>query len=161
MSAKGGGRDENTQQAQGATASDEIESYLARIPSAVRRRDAGRLIDLMGRVTGEAPRLSGTIVGFGTYHYRYDSGREGDAPAAAFAPRRQATVVYLNDGLGAHADELERLGPHGTGVGCLYLKDLDGIDLGVLGSIVASSYATLTRGTFSGPAREGGSGPEA
>ena len=159
MSAKGKGWEEKTQRAQGAGGSAGIESFLARIPSAVRRRDAERLIGLMGRVTGEVPRLSGTIVGFGTYHYRYDSGREGDAPAAAFAPRRQATVVYLSDGLVAHANELERLGPHGTGVGCLYLKDLDGIDLGVLESIVASSYARLTRETYTGRARDGGSDP--
>ena len=85
-----------------------IESFLARIPSAVRRRDAGRLIELMGRVTGEPARLSGTIVGFGTYHYRYDSGREGDSAAAAFAPRREATVVYLGDGVGSYDDELDR-----------------------------------------------------
>jgi hypothetical protein len=114
------------------------------------------MLELMARATGQSPRISGKMVGFGTYHYRYDSGREGDAPAAGFAARREATVVYLGDGVGAHADELERLGPHTTGVGCVYLKDLDDADLAVLESIVASSYATLTRGTYTGRAREGG-----
>ena len=156
MSAKGKGWEEKTQRAQGAGGSAGIESFLARIPSAVRRRDAERLIGLMGRVTGEVPRLSGTIVGFGTYHYRYDSGREGDAPAAAFAPRRQATVVYLSDGLVAHANELERLGPHGTGVGCLYLKDVSAVDLDVLAEIVGGAYRTLTAGVYTKRARDGG-----
>lgn len=131
----------------------EVESFLAAIPSAVRRRDANRMLELMARVTGEPPRISGKMVGFGTYHYRYDSGREGDAAAAAFAARGEATVVYLGDGVGAHADELARLGPHRAAVGCLYLKDLDDNDLDVLGSIVAASYATLTRETYTARAR--------
>jgi hypothetical protein len=138
-----------------STGGAEIEAYLDRTGSPVRRRDAKRLIELMGRVTGEPARLHGSIVGFGTYHYRYDSGREGDAPGAAFAARRDATVVYLNEGIGAHAEALEHLGPHRTGVGCLYLKDLDAVDLGVLESIVARSFRTLTRGTFTNRARDG------
>jgi hypothetical protein len=109
----------------------------------------------MGRVTGQPARLKGSIVGFGTYHYRYESGREGDAPAAAFAPRREASVVYLNDGVEAHADALARLGPHTTGVGCLYLKDLDAVDMGVLESIVAASYAKLTKGKHADGGGEG------
>jgi hypothetical protein len=101
----------------------------------------------MRRVTGEEPAYRGKLVGFGTYHYRYASGREGDAPAAAFAARGEATVVYLADGVDAHSGDLARLGPHTTGVGCLYLKDLASVDLGVLEEIVASSYATLSGGT--------------
>src|SRR5262245_1618437 len=100
--------------------SAEVAAFLDGIPSAIRRRDAERMLALMGRATGLPPRIQGKAVGYGTYHYRYDSGREGDAAAAAFAARREATVVYLMDGIGAHADALERLGPHTTGVGCLY-----------------------------------------
>lgn len=81
------------------------------------------------------------------YHYRYASGREGDAPAAGFAARKAASTVYVLDGVGAHADLLETLGPHSTGVGCIYIKDLQKVDLEVLEAIVTRSYATLTSGT--------------
>jgi hypothetical protein len=92
----------------------DVEAHLETITPAVRHRDAESLLALMRRATGEEPRLWGTVIGFGTYHYRYPSGREGDGPAAAFAARKAATVVYVVDGVGAHADLLERLGPHTT-----------------------------------------------
>jgi hypothetical protein len=137
-------------------AAGELEKFLANLAPAKRQRDARTLITLMERVTGEPPTLSGTIIGFGSYHYRYESGREGDAAAAGFAPRKAATVVYLNDGVGAHAEDLERLGPHTSGVGCVYLKDLEQVDLAVLERIIARSWRTLTSGTYTNRAREGG-----
>ena len=97
-----------------------------------------------------------SIVGYGVYHYRYPSGREGDAPAAGFSPRKAATAVYLADGVGAHAALLERLGPHKAGVGCIYLKDLSEIDLEVLEKLIRRSYTTLTESTYTKRAREGG-----
>src|SRR5690554_106154 len=100
-----------------------VTEYLASLPDR-RRRDAETLIGLISRATGEEPRMWGSIVAFGSYHYRYASGREGDAPAAAFAARKGANTIYLSDGVAAHADLLERLGQHTTGVGCLYVKDL-------------------------------------
>ncbi len=96
------------------------------------------------------------MVGFGQYHYKYASGREGDAAPVGFAARKAATTVYLLDGVGAHAELLERLGPHKTGVGCLYLKDLAAVDLSVLEQMIKSSYETLTAGTYGLRAREGG-----
>jgi hypothetical protein len=83
-------------------------------------------------------------IGFGQYHYRYASGREGDAAAVGFAPRKPATTIYLLDGVGAHTESLSRLGPHTTGVGCLYVKDLAQVDLGVLEGIVDESYQKLS-----------------
>ena len=80
--------------------------------------------------------MSGTVVGFGVYHYRYPSGRSGDGPAASFAARKAATAVYVLDGVGAHADLLTRLGPHTTGVGCIYIKDVERVDPSVLEAIV-------------------------
>jgi hypothetical protein len=112
------------------------------------------MVDVMARVTGQRAQLRGTIVGFGAYHYRYPSGREGDAPAASFAPRKAALVVYLSDGVGAHANLLDRLGAHTTGVSCVYLKDLGQNDLQILEQIIARSYATLTAGTYGWRARE-------
>ncbi|MEA5118843.1 MAG: DUF1801 domain-containing protein [Propionicimonas sp.] len=122
-------------------------AFVAAVGHPVRRRDAETLLTLLGRITGLAPRMYGaSIVGFGEYHYRYASGREGHAPAAGFSPRKAATVVYLNGGVLDDAD-LARLGPHTTGVGCLYLKDLAKVDLAVLEEILARSCAALTSGT--------------
>ena len=134
-----------------------VREFLDRVEHPVRRRDADTMLELMTRATGRPAEMWGrSIVGFGSYHYAYESGREGDAPAAAFSPRKAATTVYLADGIGAHAAMVERLGPHTTGVGCLYLKNLDDIDLATLEEIVAASYRTVTSGTFGQRARDGG-----
>ena len=126
-----------------------VAEFLATVTHPVRRRDADALLDLYARVTDQPPRMWGpSIVGFGSYHYRYASGREGDMAAAAFSPRAAATTLYLMDGLDPHTALLERLGPHRRGTGCLYVTNLERVDLGVLESIVRASYATLTAGTF-------------
>jgi Domain of unknown function (DU1801) len=106
-------------------------------------------------VTGESPQLWKGLIGFGQYHYKYPSGREGDAPAAAFAPRKAATTIYLPDGIDRYQERLQQLGPHTTGVGCLYIKDLDKIDLSVLEAIVADSYGTVSTGTYGLRAQDG------
>jgi hypothetical protein len=114
------------------------------------------MIQLMRRVTGQEPQMWGSVVGFGQYHYTYASGREGESAAAGFSARQAATTVYVADGVGAHAELLKRLGPHTTGVGCIYVKDLTAVDLEVLETIVSRSYTALTDGTYTKRAREGG-----
>jgi hypothetical protein len=109
----------------------------------------------MARVTGEPPQLWGSVIGFGHYHYKYPTGREGDVAAAGFAPRKAATTIYLTDGVGRYEEQLKQLGPHTTGVGCLYIKDLEKVDLSVLETIVGESYRTVTEGTYMLRAREG------
>jgi hypothetical protein len=79
----------------------------------------------------------------------------GDAPAAAFAPRKAAATIYLPDGIGRYDEQLKQLGPHTTGVGCLYIKDLDKIDISILENVVAESYRTVTAGTYGLRARDG------
>jgi len=133
-----------------------VPEYLGGISSPERRRDAETMVELMRRATGEEPQMWGSIVGFGRYHYRYASGREGDTAAAGFAARKAATTVYVVDGVGAHVELLEQLGPHTTGVGCIYVKDLTAVDLEVLETIVSRSYAALTAGAYTKRAREGG-----
>ena len=109
----------------------------------------------MGHVTGtQATMWGGSIIQFGTYHYRYESGREGDAPAAGFAPRKAATTIYLPEGTAAYEELLGRLGEHTTGVGCLYIKNLDRVDLEVLERVIESSYRAVTAGTFGQRARD-------
>lgn len=136
-------------------ADEAVRAFIEQVSSPTRRRDAETLVELMRRVTDEAPRMWGkSIIGFGAYHYEYESGREGDGPAASFSPRKAATTIYLPDGVGAYAERLDELGPHTTGVGCLYLKDLATVDLGVLEQIIDESYRTLTKGTYGHRARE-------
>jgi hypothetical protein len=136
---------------------DAVGAYIEAVLSPTRKRDAKTLRALMERVTRSRPRMWGSsIVGYGQYRYKYESGREGNGPAASFSARKAATVVYLPDGIGAHAERLTRLGPHTTGVGCLYIKDLTAVDLDVLQEIIRSSYETLIADTYRLRARESG-----
>ena len=133
----------------------EVSDHLDKVASPIRRRDADTLLELMGRITGEPARMWGTsIVGFGQYHWHYESGRQGDGPAARFSPRKAALTIYLPDGTGAYTEPLSRLGTHTTSVGCLYIKDLAQVDLGVLEEIIGESYRTLTSGTYGNRARD-------
>ena len=123
-----------------------MSAFVAAVKSPVRRRDAETLLEIMGRVTGLPPVMWGpSIIGFGEYHYRYASGREGTMAAAGFSPRATASTVYLADAFGSHGDLLARLGPHSTGASCLYLKDLSRVDLAVLEELVAASYKCQAR----------------
>jgi len=135
-----------------------VQEFIDRVAHPVRRRDAETLLELFSRVTGEQPRMWGrSIIGFGEYHYRYESGREGDAPAAAFSPRKGATTVYLVPGLTERPELLERLGPHTTGLTCLYLKNLHDVDLDVLAELVRESYEAVAPDAETPEAGEGGS----
>jgi hypothetical protein len=128
----------------------DVDEFIAAVTPAKRQRDAAAMVQLMRDVTGREPELWGTIIGFGSCHYRYPTGTEGDAPIAGFAPRRQATTVYLLR-TDAHAERLAQLGPHDTGVGCLYIKDLETVDTAVLRDIVAEDYRRVMEGD-TGPA---------
>ena len=116
--------------------------FVATVEPPVRRADATRLIELFRDITGHEPYMWGpTIIGFDTYHYRYESGREGDAPAAAFSPRKPQLVIYLVGGYEEiYPDLLSRLGPYQTGNSCLYIKKLSDIDEAVLREFITDSY---------------------
>ena len=119
----------------------DVEAFLASVPNEQRRADARRLCALMQEVTGEpAVMWGGSIVGFGRYHYRYDSGREGDAPLTGFAPRKQHLVLYLIGGFeDRYPTTLARLGPHTTGKSCLYVKRLTDVDQDALRELIDCS----------------------
>jgi hypothetical protein len=118
-----------------------VTEFLDQVPDERRRADAHRLCALMQEITGEPPEMWGTtIVGFGSYHYRYASGHEGDSALASFSPRSQYLVIYLvGEFEERHRSVLARLGPHKTGKGCLYLKRLDDVDTGVLRELIDRS----------------------
>ena len=123
----------------------DVDEFLAAVTSPKRRRDAATVVSLMRDVSGRQPEMWGTIVGFGSCHYRYPTGTEGDAPILAFSPRRQATTVYLLDA-GAQSERLARLGPHESSVGCLYLKDVEAVDVSVLREILVEEVRRVTAG---------------
>ncbi len=121
-----------------------VDAFLQTVADEHQRLDSMALVELLREVTGEAPRMwGGSIVGFGSYHYRYASGHEGDAPLVGFSPRKQALTVYLLPGLDRFPHLLGLLGKHKTGKGCLYLKKLADVDLGVLKQLAEESVQIL------------------
>jgi len=119
-----------------------MAGFIATIEDASKRSDASRLIELMTVASGEPPTMWGaSIVGFGRYHYRYESGREGDSPAVSFSPRAQTFTLYLTGGFDEIPSLLDRLGPYRRGKGCLHIKRLDDVDENALAEILEHSLA--------------------
>ena len=122
------------------TASDPA-TFLRTVDDERRRKDAERMLAIMTEVTGEEAVLWGTsLIGFGSVHYRYASGHEGDTVKVGFAPRKNALTLYGLQGHPQSAELLAELGPHTLGKGCVYLKKLDGVDEGVLRKLIAHGY---------------------
>lgn len=128
-----------------------VEAFLAQVEDPQKRADSQVLIELMQRVTGHPPKMWGpSIIGFGTYHYKYDSGHEGESCLAGFSPRKAEFSIYLNGtyepDIAAGRDALlERLGKHRMGKGCLYVKRLEGLDMEVLEQLVRLSYEVVRK----------------
>jgi hypothetical protein len=123
-----------------------VEKHVAAIANEEQRKDARALVALMRRVTGHGPRMWGpTIVGFGSYHYRYASGHEGDSPLAGFAMRGRELVVYIEAEFEGRDALLARLGKHRTGKVCVYIRRLADIDLGILEKLVTRSVEATQR----------------
>jgi hypothetical protein len=121
-----------------------VHAFIEAVPDSQRRADAWELCALLEQVTREPPVMWGSsIVGFGRYHYRYDSGREGDAAALGFSPRAKELVVYLSADARDKDALLARLGKHRTGKSCLYIKSLADVDLEVLRDLAAGSLAAI------------------
>lgn len=117
-----------------------VDSYIAGIQDAPQRADAKTLVKIMEIVSGEKAKMWGTaIVGFGNYHYVYESGREGDAPLIGFSARKAANVLYGAIGFPGADALLEKLGRHTTGKGCLYIKSLADIDDNILKAMLSKS----------------------
>ena len=123
----------------------DVGAFIDGVADDQRRRDAELLLGLMREVTGQPPVLWGTsIIGFGSRHYRYPSGREGDIAAVSFSPRKTQTVLYVTGALDAYKELLARLGQYQAGKGCLYLRRVDQADTEALRDIVARSYRAAT-----------------
>jgi len=118
-------------------------AFIATVEGDQRRKDCRELVALMRDITGQPPKMWGSsIVGFDKYHYRYESGREGDSLLTGFSPRKQELVLYLGPGLD-NKKLMAKLGNHKVGKGCLYVKTLDDVDRTVLRALVAESVAAM------------------
>ena len=122
----------------------DVNEFLDAVENPRRREDARRVLELMREVTGEPPKMWGSsIVGFGSYHYRYASGREGDWMITGFSPRKQNLTIYIMPGFSEFAGLLDRLGKHKTSKSCLYLNKLEDVDQEVLAELVRESVKVM------------------
>lgn len=119
-----------------------VGAFVDAIEDPARRADCRELVRLMGEITGDQPAMWGSsIVGFGTYHYRYGSGREGDWFVTGFSPRKNDLTLYIMGGFEPHGELMAKLGKHKCGKSCLYVKGLEAIDRGVLEQLIRASIA--------------------
>lgn len=124
----------------------DVVTFLNGVADEKKRKDSFALLEMMREVTGLEPVMWGdSIIGFGTYHYRYASGREGDMALTGFSPRKQNLTVYITSGFDHYQDLLQKLGKHSTSKTCLYIKRLDDIDLDILKELVRLSVHHMVK----------------
>jgi hypothetical protein len=117
-----------------------VDDFIANVQDETKRDDARQLVEIFRSQTAFDAKMWGpTIIGFGSYHYKYASGHEGDAPLAAFSPRKDAIVLYFSPEFDGREALLEKLGKHKTGKGCVYVKKLSDIDENVLSQMITAS----------------------
>ncbi len=128
-----------------------VEAFLNSVADERKRGDAFTILAMMQEISSEEPRMWGdAIVGFGSYHYKYASGREGDWFVIGFSPRKQNLTLYFMSGLEHQGELLQKLGKHSTGKGCLYIKRLDDVDLPTLKQMIARAVAHYRSGAEQG-----------
>lgn len=121
-----------------------VEDFLATIENEEKRKDSQRIVEIMQEETGCPPQMWGSsIIGFGTYHYKYESGREGDWMLSGFSPRKQSLTFYIMAGLSSAEDILADLGKHKRGKSCLYVKKLADIDEAILRKLIQFSLKRI------------------
>ena len=115
-----------------------VNKFLEGVTDEQRRKDCLTVLSLMRQITKQEPKMWGdSIVGFGSYHYKYASGQEGDWPLTGFSPRKTSLTIYVTPGLHRYAELLKKLGKHSTGQSCLYIKKLADVDASVLKQLIA------------------------
>lgn len=125
-----------------------VEAYLNSVENEKKRADSFAILELMQEVTGEEPQMWGSsIIGFGSYHYKYESGREGDWFLTGFAPRKKSLTLYIMAGFDEYANLLNRLGKFKTGKSCLYINKLEDVDTDVLRKLVKKSINHMKAST--------------
>jgi hypothetical protein len=125
-----------------------VEKFLNQVADEARREDCFRIAKMMEEITGSQPKMWGaSIVGFGSYHYKYASGQEGDWPITGFSPRKQDLTLYIMPGFAEHGDLMKQLGKHRTGKSCLYIKQLSDIHVPTLKKLIRASVKTMKQMT--------------
>jgi hypothetical protein len=123
-----------------------VTGLINAIPEARKRADAKKVLAIMKKITGEKPVMWGTsIIGFGTYHYKYASGQEGDWMITGFSPRKQNLTIYIMPGYNLSQPLLKKLGKHKTGKSCLYINKLEDIDLKILEQLIDKGYKEMKK----------------
>ena len=118
-----------------------VEKFLKTVKDEQKRLDSFKILDIMKKITKEEPKMWGpSIVGFGKYHYKYESGNEGDMCMAGFSPRKEALTIYILPGFKRNKSLMKKLGKYKTGKSCLYIKRLDDVDIKVLTELIGDSY---------------------
>lgn len=124
----------------------DVVAFLNGVADERKRQDSFAVLALMQEVTGMEPKMWGdSIVGFGKYHYKYESGREGDMPITGFSPRKQSLTLYIMPGFERYEDLMAKLGKHKTGKSCLYINKLADVDTAVLRELVTQSVAHMKK----------------
>lgn len=122
-----------------------VNGFLDAVDDEEKRNASLKIAHMMAKITGEPAKMWGpSIIGFGTYHYKYDSGREGDFLKIGFSPRKTNLTLYIMPGFDRYAELMEKLGKYKTGKSCLYVKKLEDIDWSVLEELCELSYAYMT-----------------
>lgn len=123
-----------------------VIKFLDKVADIKKREDSFKVLELMKQITGEDPKMWGpSIVGFGTYHYIYESGREGDWFLTGFSPRKQDLTLYIMSGFKRYDELMHKLGRYKTGKACLYLKSLDDVDIKVLKNLISESVKYISK----------------
>ncbi len=123
-----------------------VEKFLNGVKDEKRREDCFKVLDLMKKITKEEPKMWGTsIVGFGSYHYKYESGREGDWFLIGFSPRKQNLTLYIMSGFKRYNELMKKIGKHKTGSSCLYINKLEVIDLKILKELISESVKFMKK----------------
>jgi len=123
-----------------------VKSFLDQVEDKTKRADCYKILEIMKQITASEPVMWGdSIVGFGSYHYRYESGREGDWFLAGFSPRKQNLTLYIMSGFRQQEEWLARLGKYKTGKSCLYINKLTDIDIAVLKEMIERSVAMMRK----------------
>ena len=121
-----------------------VSEFILKVDNEVKRKDSFQLVEIFKSISGCEPKMWGpTIIGFGNYHYKYESGHEGDCPIAGFSPRKDAIVLYFAE-FENREQLLEKLGKHKSGKACVYVKKLEDINLTVLEELTRASIKYIT-----------------
>jgi len=126
-----------------------VGKFLNSVKDKQKREDSFKILDMMKKITKEEPKMWGSsIVGFGSYHYKYESGHEGDMCMAGFSPRKESLTIYILPGFEKNKSLMEKLGKYKTGKSCLYIKRLDDVDMKILNKLITESVKWMKQKYF-------------